>query len=257
VNLILFEEDEAAQPLKKRDPRAVHLVKTLHKKVGDEFDAGILWGKRGKGRIEAFTGEGDLIFTLSLSESPPPRLSVTVLAGFPRPIQTRRLLRDLSNMGVEAIHLAGCELGDKSYLKTRLLEDGGARAALIEGAVQARDTALPRLGVFPSLKDWLEYLPPAVAAANSGDGQVNLIACDNIDPDGYFGGEPAGKGPAILAVGPERGWSERERRRLAEAGFRRLSLGIRPLRTETACIAAVSALITCRHFSCLIPPSWK
>jgi RsmE family RNA methyltransferase len=253
MNLILFEEDEADLPLKKRDPRAVHLVKTLHKKAGDEFDAGILWGKRGKGRIEAFTGEEDLTFTLNLNEFPPPRLPVTVLAGFPRPIQTRRLLRDLSNMGVEAIHLASCELGDRNYLKTRLFEDGGAHAALIEGAVQARDTTLPRIGVFPSLKDWLEYLLPCVAAttaaAESSDEQVSLIACDNDDPDGYFGDEILPAGPAILAVGPERGWSWQERYRLAAAGFRRLSLGIRPLRTETACVAAVSALTTLKQMS--------
>jgi RsmE family RNA methyltransferase len=244
VNLILFEENEAALPLKKHDVRTVHLVKTLHKKVGDEFDAGILWGKRGKGRVEAFTGGGDLVFSLNLTEFPPPRLYVTVAVGFPRPIQTRRLLRDLSNIGVEAVHLVGCELGDKNYLKTTLLSDGGARAALLEGAVQARDTILPGLDVFSSLGDWLEKSPPHAAEG----GGISLIACDNVNPDGAFGGEPVAAGPVTLAIGPERGWSDRERRQLAGAGFKRLSLGCRALRTETACIAAVAALETARRF---------
>ncbi|MCL2127845.1 MAG: RsmE family RNA methyltransferase, partial [Treponema sp.] len=44
--------------------------------------------------------------------------------------------------------------------------------------------------------------------------------------------------PVILAIGPERGWSDRERDLLEEAGFLRLSLGSRALRTETACVAA-------------------
>ncbi|MDR2445142.1 MAG: 16S rRNA (uracil(1498)-N(3))-methyltransferase [Spirochaetaceae bacterium] len=242
MNLILFEENETTLPLKKRDTRALHLVKILHKKVGDEFDAGILGGKRGKGRIEAFNGEGDLFFSLNLAEDPPPRLDVTMLVGFPRPIQMRRLLRDLSNMGVLTIHLSGCELGDKNYLKTTLLSDGGARTALLEGAVQARDTVLPRIDMFFSLKDWLEKALPEVL---SGGG--NLIACDNVDPDGSFGDELPAPGHAVLAIGPERGWSERERCLLAGAGFKRLSLGSRPLRTETACVAAVTALETARH----------
>ena len=256
MNLILFEENEAALPghyrgadvwcrLACRDERAVHLVKTLHKKAGDEFAAGILGGRRGKGRIEAFTGEGDLVFSLNLTEDPPPRLDITVLVGFPRPIQTRRLLRDLSTMGVKAIHLTGCELGDRNYLKTTLLEDGGARAALIEGAVQARDTVLPHLDVFFSLNDWLEKLLPETTG-----GGWNLIACDNVDPDGSFGDGPPAPGPAVLAIGPERGWSERERHLLACAGFKRLSLGSRSLRTETACVAAVAALETARRFRC-------
>jgi RsmE family RNA methyltransferase len=43
---------------------------------------------------------------------------------------------------------------------------------------------------------------------------------------------------AVLAIGPERGWSDGERNHLEEAGFLRLSLGERALRTETACVAA-------------------
>jgi RsmE family RNA methyltransferase len=44
--------------------------------------------------------------------------------------------------------------------------------------------------------------------------------------------------PVVLAIGAERGWSDRERDLLEEAGFLRLSLGDRALRTETACVAA-------------------
>jgi RsmE family RNA methyltransferase len=231
VNLILFEEHEAGKPLRKGDPRAVHLVKILRKNAGDEFDAGILYAQRGKGRIEQVTDSGDVFFSLMLAEPPPPRLPITVTAGFPRPIQTRRLLRDLSSMGVGAINLVGCELGDKNYLKTTLLTDGGARAALIEGAVQARDTTLPSLAVFPSLRAWLDE------TADSG----RLIACDNVEPQGDFWREMPGDGPVVLAIGPERGWSDGERRQLENAHFKRLSLGNRALRVETACIAAVTA----------------
>jgi RsmE family RNA methyltransferase len=235
VNLILFEEYERDLPLRKQDPRYKHLVKTLHKNTGDEFEAGVLGGKRGNGRITQILGDDGLLFSLNLTEIPPPRLPVTVAVGFPRPIQLRRLLRDLSSMGVSDIHLVCCELSDRNYLKTTLLTDGGARSAMIEGAVQSRDTVLPQLAVFPSLKDWLE------SGGVKARYDVNRIACDNVEPEGCFGAEYSGQ-PAAIVIGPERGWSSVERTQFKSAGFKRLSLGRRALRTETACIAAVASL---------------
>ena len=46
----------------------------------------------------------------------------------------------------------------------------------------------------------------------------------------------------VLAVGPEGGWSPRDRELLHGAGFAGLRLGPRVLRTETAGIAAIAAL---------------
>jgi 16S rRNA (uracil1498-N3)-methyltransferase len=46
----------------------------------------------------------------------------------------------------------------------------------------------------------------------------------------------------VLAVGPEGGWSARDRAVLQHAGFQGLRLGPRILRTETAGLAAVAAL---------------
>src|SRR5690606_4658857 len=46
----------------------------------------------------------------------------------------------------------------------------------------------------------------------------------------------------VVAIGPEGGWSPRDRTVLADAGFAGLRLGPRILRTETAGIAAISAL---------------
>jgi 16S rRNA (uracil1498-N3)-methyltransferase len=46
----------------------------------------------------------------------------------------------------------------------------------------------------------------------------------------------------VVAIGPEGGWSPRDREQLASAGFGGVRLGPRILRTETAGIAAISAL---------------
>jgi RsmE family RNA methyltransferase len=231
MNLILFEAHECGFPLPKRDPRAVHLLKVLHKGVGDYFDAGVLGGQRGVGRIECINSDGSIDVSLDLREEPLPRLLIRLAVGFPRPIQVRRLLRDMANMGVEAIDLMGTERGEKSYRDTTLLTDGGSRAALIEGAVQARDTLLPALAVYPSLGAWL--------AARPWHSGARLIAADNVRPVGIFS-RFVSEAPAVLAIGSERGWSEQEREQLECAGFMRLSLGARALRTETACVVAVA-----------------
>ncbi|MDR1211950.1 MAG: 16S rRNA (uracil(1498)-N(3))-methyltransferase [Spirochaetaceae bacterium] len=240
MNIILFEAEEIGKPLSRRDGRTIHLLKVLHKKAGDVFEAGVLGGQTGAGYIDAVGRDGSVRYTLDLKNDPPPRHPIRLALGFPRPIQLRRILRDLSNFGIEAIDLLGTDLGEKSYRDSRLLGDGGARQALIEGAVQARDTALPGLAAFSSLDEWLRYTPWAKNAPGTTWTPLPLlIAPDNVRPEGSMTRLAAAGRPVVLAIGCERGWSDRERDLLEEAGFSRLSLGSRALKTETACIAAV------------------
>ena len=50
---------------------------------------------------------------------------------------------------------------------------------------------------------------------------------------------------AVLAFGPERGWSDRDRAMLRANDFALVHLGTRVLRTETAVVAAI-ALVKAR-----------
>jgi len=257
VNIILFKAAEIGKPLARRDERTIHLLKVLHKKVGDSFEAGVLGGNLGLGRIESIRLDGSVNYSLDLREEAPERFPVRIAVGFPRPIQIKRLLRDLSNLGLEAIDLIGTELGEKSYRDTKLFASGGAEAALVEGAVQARDTTIPVLFVYNSLEDWLAERPwdkpwekplPGKSAGpyNIYAGSPRfpyLVALDNVRPEGALSQLSAYGRSIVLAVGPERGWSDREREEFKKAGFLRLSMGSRAMRTETACVAsAVLAL---------------
>jgi RsmE family RNA methyltransferase len=264
MNIILFEQGESSF-LTKRDERAVHLLKVLRKTEGEAFDAGILGGALGTGIIRRITQDG-VECSLTLDTDPPPRTPIRLGVGFPRPIQLRRLLRDCASLGVMAVDLISTELGEKSYRDTKLLEtsDGvhrtGAMEALIEGAAQARDTRLPELAQYATLSAWLELIRQQQTAAHSVQSAPHiLIAADNVRPMGSFStvslpplsAPPAlhdaaivGNTPTVtLAVGSERGWSDRERDMLEQAGFIRLSMGSRALRTETACTAAIILLM--------------
>jgi RsmE family RNA methyltransferase len=237
VNLILFEPGEVETragvlygELAPRDARAVHLLKTLHKTKGGSFDAGVIGGNRGRGTL--VSAAAPVAVTLTLNDPPPPRLPVRLGVGFARPIQLRRILREAANFGLESAALFGTDLGEKSYRQTTLLEDGGAEAAMLEGAIEARDTRFPAVSRFDSVDAWL--------AGPEKPGR--RIALDNVHPQGSFfqdGGLSPAETGYTLAVGSERGFSDRERWLLEAAGFTRLSIGERALRTETACVAAV------------------
>jgi len=247
VNLILLEEHELGHNLSRRDERTIHLLKVLHKNRGDTFDAGILGGRRGTGRIEKINFDGSIFITLdfSVDEKPLPRLRMRVAVAFVRPIQTRRILRELSNIGVSDIDIVGTDLGEKSYRDTKLLIDGGSHTALVEGAIQARDTTIPNLTVYESVDKWLNARPWETAGAEPVFLRVPLlIAMDNVRAEGsLFHLSPSNR-PAVIVVGPERGWTDRERDLFEKAHFLRLSMGERALRTETACVAA--AMLTMR-----------
>lgn len=66
----------------------------------------------------------------------------------------------------------------------------------------------------------------------------------HLSPDAESGLRdlPRPDGPLLLAVGPEGGFSESERAALKQCGFVGVRLGPRVLRTETAALAALSAL---------------
>jgi len=116
-----------------------------------------------------------------------------------------------------------------------LLKDGSVRSALIEGAIQARDTQIPDFSVYESLEIWLNECP-----WDKTTRIPLLLAMDNVRPEGSFFNISPTSRPLVLAVGPERGWSDRERDLFEQKGFLRLSMGERALRTDTACVAAAA-----------------
>jgi len=233
MNLILFEEEELGNDLDYSDPRAVHIREILHLDIGDDFSAGIIGGPRGRARLNS-EGASGWKWTFKPLDVPPPLFPLTLILGCPRPPVARRILKDMSSLGLREIRVSSTDLNEKSYLGSKLWREGLWRKALIDGAVQGGSTLIPAVRTGSDLKHILKDLP----------GDTEKIAMDNEEGLQAFGKwNPTEEySAAALAIGPERGWSPREREILDSAGFIRLHLGERILRTETACSAA-SALI--------------
>jgi RsmE family RNA methyltransferase len=252
MNICLFEKSEINKPLKLNDERSEHLLKILHKKEGDTFTAGIIDGKSGLAQIEKIVADktasdSGIYFSFEETGDGKPLFPVKMIIGFPRPIQLKRLLRDIAALGVCEVHLTATELGEKSYLKSTLVEKGNAYKMLLDGTVQAGSTHVPSLYMHNSLTECLDQVQKGLGEAGDGQGedtQTLYLALDNVRaecPLERAMDDSRKYGMTVAAIGSERGWTDKERNLLESRGFKRCSMGERIMRTETA--ATVSGAI--------------
>lgn len=230
MNLLLFHPDEIARPLPDGDARCRHLRTVLRRGVGDEFDAGLLNGPRGKGRIEAANADG---LTLSFRWEPAtePVDPIHLLVGLARPQTARDILREATTLGVATIRFVATEKSEPSYAQSSLWRDGEWERHTRAGAEQAFSTRVPLVAAGVALDEALAALPA----------DATRLALDNYEAAAALAAQPlAADRPLVLALGPERGWGPRDRAALRAQGFTLVHLGRRVLRVETAVIAALT-----------------
>ena len=263
MNICLFSEEEIGKPLSLNDKRAKHIVGILHKNAGDTFFAGVIGGMAGSAKITSISK--DLIhYTFSPETSGKELAPLQLVIGFPRPIQLRRLFRDVAGLGVSQVHLVGTELGEKSYLQSSIIKTGEAERLLLDGTVQAASTHVPALFLHNTLYEYLSFLNKSANCKKNAD-YVNCaktlevsdksfsksesikIALDLVNTSGSFStflkNANLTNKTVIVAIGSERGWTDNERNILESAGFTRYSMGKRILRTETAATVASSLVL--------------
>jgi 16S rRNA (uracil1498-N3)-methyltransferase len=192
-------------------------------KDGREYDATLIGV--GKRDVVASIGEGRTVD----NESP---LSLTLAQGVARGEKMDLIVQKATELGIAHIVPILTERSevklDAARAEKRLAHWRAVAASACEQSGRARvpiiDPALP-------LAAWL--------ASQGQDGPMRLA----LLPEGTKRpGELALTGAAILAIGPEGGFSERDRAALVASGFLGLKLGPRILRTETAGLAAIAAL---------------
>ena len=268
MNLLLLESDELDHPIPYSDRRARHVREVLRAQPGDTLAVGVVEGPKGVARIAEHSREAGLVLSdmhFQPAQVPTDSLyPVTMLIGHVRPIVLKRLLKDLTTIGVERIVIVPGELGEKSYLQSTMWTDGSVRRQLIEGASQGGVTGLPAVERLHSLRGALAALPEgALAEGLHADGgwvdgappeggrvlrlhlapagtPIARVLTPAASAPGAHGAPGALEGieRAIVAVGPERGFTPAEEAELEAAGFEAASLGSRVLRTESAALLA-------------------
>jgi RsmE family RNA methyltransferase len=233
VNLLLLHPDEIDDGgvARLRGRRALHAREVLNASAGDVLVAGVLGGSMGTGEVIS-TSVDALSVRLTLDRDPPPRSTVDLLVALPRPKVLRRILQASASMGVGTIALVGSWRVEKSYWGSPSLAPDAIREELSLGLEQGRDTIPPVVLVRrlfkPFVEDELDATFPSTHRLLAHPAATSPL--EAIAPRAAR---------ALLAIGPEGGWTPYEARRLAELGFDDFSLGPRALRVDAALPYAV------------------
>lgn len=238
MNILLFGENEWGKPLDFQDLRAKHVREILRANPGDLLKVGLLGRGTGSARILSCNREeGKLVLEFpdhqQLREVPGP-YPIDILIGHPRIPVMRRLCRDLCSIGLRRIWVCGTELSEKSYFSSSFWTEAQYEDDFRLGAMQASRVDLPQIERFWTLKEWIRN---AEYAGEPGLQTGYFFEGSDIYP--LFIEEAMKLVPGrevLLAIGPERGWTQTEIALLKEAGLHGASLGSRILRTETAAL---------------------
>lgn len=235
MNVLLVEdEDFVGEDLVRiTGRRQVHLRKVLRVTEGQKLRVGLLGGKMGFGVVESLQ-EGESEIRVHLDQDPPDPLPVELILALPRPKVFRRVLRQITTLGIKRIWLIGAWRVEKSYWSSPLLSSEEMNRQIRLGLEQAVDTVPPEISLHPRFKTFVEdELPPFL------EGKMRWLA-DPIGQEIPVFKAPANK--ALLAIGPEGGWNDFERGLLLGQGFRSFSVGPRVLKVEEAVPFLVSRL---------------
>lgn len=226
MNLIILHKEDFIDTNKVQltGRRLKHVLSVHRAKVNDRLKVGLLNGKMGEGLITKLDKK-ILEMDITLKEDPPKPSNIKLILAMPRPKVLKRIIQDVTTMGVKEIYLIKTWRVDKSYLLSKYLEDENLLKYMILGLEQGKDTILPKIHIKklfkPFVEDELSSIikgTKAIVAHPSGDNQCPR----NI-----------GK-PTTLAIGPEGGFIPYEIDMLKNIGFEVVSLGDRILRVETA-----------------------
>ncbi len=231
MNLVLITATEQAEGFAPTDERTQHLCDTVGVKVGATFYVGLPQGPRGLATVTAV--QPRLTFTVAWEKIVQPRLPLVVLVGLPRPQTAKKVLHDLASLGADEIIFFDAEKGDPSYATSSLWKEEQWLEPLKKGTEQACSTQLPQVHRRASLKEALLHLPT----------DAWRVALDPYEAEGALGNQSPTAQPAILALGPERGWSSAERILLRENKFKFYHLGDRILRVEAAALVGGALLL--------------
>lgn len=241
MNILLIESFYKTYTLRRDDPRAEHILKILKMGVGDTLFMGVEQGPIFKAKITCINPNKELTLTFieDSYQTPPPPFPITLILGLPRPQTARKILQQASTLGVQGFIFFQADKGDPHYIKSKLWTTNEWQRHIRAGAEQAFSTYIPRVEHFNSLEEVLQqrvYPSPLLAL----DVYESTESISKVPLPQQYSSQSI-----QLALGPEAGWSARERTLLKTHQSTLVHLGTRVLRQETACISAFSA-IACR-----------
>ncbi len=233
MNLIILSNNDFVEDTGRvhiRDHRLEHIRNVNKPSVGSKLRVGLINGKIGCGRITRIE-EGRIEMDVVLDREPPAPLQLTLILAMVRPRVFKRVISQVTAMGIKKIIVINSYRVEKSFWKSPVLEKENLNKYLIRGLEQGQDTIFPEVLIRPLFKPFVEDELPDIAK-----GTIPFVAHPYVSkPCPYHIDSPV-----TLAVGPEGGFIPYEVEKLIECGFTSVHLGERTLHVESA----ISGLIT-------------
>lgn len=233
MNIILLPK-ESQQSYCITDPTIInHLTQVLQVKLHDSVKIGIEYGNLGTANVCQISEKAIVLDNIICEISPPKKLPLTVILALPRPKVLRRLILDMTAMGVQALYLVNSYRTEKSYWQSPFLNK--IDNYIIEGLQQSCDTIPLTVHLKKRLKPFAEDELPTIIQQKQA-----IIAHPYSEQNFTNICNPTQE--SVIIIGAEGGFIDYEVNLFAQQGCIPCQLGKRILRTENA----VSVL--CGHF---------
>ncbi len=236
MNIILFEKGELTPENRVvlHDHRAKHIVKILKSQPGDSVRMGEVNGGIGTGEVLLVQRKYPFVVELaiSLSDYQVTSPAIDLLLALPRPIMLKRILSQVTALGIGTIYLINANRVEKSFWDSGILTEEEYRPHLIHGLEQAVDTRLPKIMIYRSFRRFAEehlprisdkYSSLVIAHPHSGKSLSHCLSKNN--------------GKVLYAVGPEGGWVDFEVEKFKDTGMNAFTIGSRILKVDTAVVS--------------------
>jgi len=211
-------------------PEAYHLTRVLRVEPGQQFE---ISDNQAVYLAEVERARKDLVsFTVREKvtlEEPP--VETTLLAALIRFERFEWMIEKATELGVARILPVRAERSERGLERGAEKRISRWMRIVREASEQSRRARLPLVGAPLDFDDALAF------------DAVHRLALEENEAPPILGQLPARRerGDSVaLMVGPEGGWTDRERRQIAAAHWRPVSLGAEILRAETAAIAALA-----------------
>ena len=204
------------------DERAKEAIKDHGLKSGIKISCVVEGVGRGRVVIGSCTCER-VELSAEIEQALPARMSIDLVVAYSRPQTIKKLLQLASALGLRSLSFVKTENVVASYLQSKSLELAAIRRQLLLGCEQAGDGLFPELSFF---KNFHEFIKSELLTKKSdnrffGDVGAKVSVCEFHND-------------ALLFLGPESGFTLKEKRDLESYGFKPLSLGPRMHRVEIA-----------------------
>ena len=230
-----FQHDNASAYINDLT-QITHVNKVLTAKVGDALKIGQLGGKLGSALIKDIAPDSIQLSDIRLTINPPAKLNLTVVLALPRPKVLRRLIMDMTALGVNDIILINSYRTQKSYWQSPML--ARLDEFVLEGLQQGVDTVAPRISLQKRFKPFVEDELASLITNRAivAHPYSALSFAQYMQQPQLENPEPLHNSalPSMVFIGAEGGWIDYEIELLAEQGCTPVNIGPRILRTEAA-----------------------